>query len=209
MSNRKDLMVGESDLTVDQAEPSGLVGRLQALRLALGHRSWDHFAVAAGVSTAAIEKWRRGEAAPFRSTLAKIAERTGARLEWLETGEGEMLLPVAMPVTAADVAALIEAGRTDHPFFRTPPGQLALATAARAAQPPAAEPVSLQRLVSLEDLVAAYQHARRVFAGRGVATPDDRKLLALTLSLYDAAMETLAEPDAAARPAQNPPAEQT
>ena len=182
--NRKELTLSDHELTVSGLNRQAFLGRLAELRDALGHDSWRAFSAVAGISKPAIEKWRRGDAAPFRSTLVKIAERTGARLEWLETGQGEMLSPQAAP-----------------PAEAAPP--------ARPAAPPAEDHARLLQLVSLEDLVVAYDHARDLFARRGVPAPDSRKLLALTLSLYDAAMETLSEPDAPAPPAQNPPPEQT
>jgi len=54
----------------------------------------------------------------------------------------------------------------------------------------------LQDQVALEDLVVAYEAAQRQFAARGVTAPDARKLLALTLAIYDAAMQAVQDPGA-------------
>ncbi|HHT7762484.1 LexA family transcriptional regulator [Pasteurella multocida] len=49
------------------------------------------FASAVGVAQASLARWVKGEADPSRTNLIKIAEVTGVSLQWLATGEGEML----------------------------------------------------------------------------------------------------------------------
>lgn len=49
------------------------------------------FASAVGVAQASLARWVKGEADPSRTNLIKIAEVAGVSLQWLATGEGEML----------------------------------------------------------------------------------------------------------------------
>ncbi|HDR1418902.1 TPA: LexA family transcriptional regulator [Pasteurella multocida] len=49
------------------------------------------FASAVGVAQASLARWVKGEADPSRTNLIKIAEVADVSLQWLATGEGEML----------------------------------------------------------------------------------------------------------------------
>ncbi|AIZ78790.1 MULTISPECIES: S24 family peptidase [Actinobacillus] len=49
--------------------------------------NYSEFARAVGVAQASLARWVKGEADPSRSNLVKIAEVSGASLEWLATGK--------------------------------------------------------------------------------------------------------------------------
>ncbi|MBX9594408.1 MAG: helix-turn-helix transcriptional regulator [Roseomonas sp.] len=171
----KPLTVHGEALTEEVAELEGIVRRLREVRDHMGAQSWAHFSRLMGISIPAIEKWRRGEARPYPSTLAKIADTAKVRREWLEFGAGDM-------IDAASELAPAKRPRQDR-FGIVPAGRPI----------PSGPFVRAQEDLNLDDLVVAYEGAIRAFAARGQTDPEPRKLLALTLALYDAAVQSLAD----------------
>lgn len=139
--------------------------RLEQLAAHLGVSSDQQIAERLGVSKTTVFNWRHGVNVPYPRTLDRIARRAHVRFEWLALGKGEMLRAGPVP-------------------------QLELPSAGSLPDQPA-QLGRLQDQVALEDLVVAYEAAQRQFAARGVTAPDARKLLALTLAIYDAAMQAV------------------
>lgn len=175
---RKPLTVFSGEVTEADAELLGILRRIDELREHVGAQSWAHFSRLMGISVPAFDKWRNGKARPYPATLAKMAERAGVNPEWLEFGAGEMLAPAAPPALQAGTPSAMQA---------VPPGLA----------------VRAQHDLNLDDLVVAYEGALRAFAARGQTSPEPRKLLALTLALYDAAVQSLAD-DPQDRPQNDP-----
>lgn len=117
-----------------------------------------------GVSYNSLQKYLDGRQ-PRPAVLVALAKATGVRIEWLLTGEGLMREGEAAPVPPAPDA---------------PPG------------PPAAPPRA-QDVLDLDDLVVAYEVVLGAFAARGVTRPEPRKVLALTLAIYDAGQQAMRE----------------
>jgi hypothetical protein len=69
---------------------------------------------------------------------------------------------------------------------------------------PPAEPPRAQDVLDLDDLATSYEAALNAFVQRGVARPDARKLLALTLALYDGARAILQSQDDENKERRNP-----
>lgn len=132
------------------------------------------------------------------AALVALARAVGVRVEWLMTGEGPMRAPASPapddPRTAEDVQALIAQGHTDHPFFSTIPGQLALRMAK-----PSAPPARLFGQVKIDRLVQAYEGA--LASTRGA---DKRLTMHLTVVLYDQLTEAAESQGNRASPADAP-----
>jgi hypothetical protein len=175
---------------------AGFPERLEQLAAHLGVASDQQIGGRLGVSKTTVFNWRHGISVPYRRTLQQIAERTNARVEWLERGEGEMLYQLRPLATPGDPATLPP--RVDPRFTRFGTGSVH-----EHATPEG--PTRAQDVLELEDLVVAYESAQRHFAARGVTAPEPRKLLAMTLALYDAAMQAVAEAEAAPAPGLVPP----
>lgn len=59
----------------------------------VGHRvTLPEVAKLWGVGNTAVSKWRRGEGMPDANRLAQMAEKMDVSVNWLWTGQGEMLL---------------------------------------------------------------------------------------------------------------------
>jgi transcriptional regulator with XRE-family HTH domain len=144
---------------------SDFPSRLDRLARLLGATSDLQLAHRLGFSKTTVFNWRHGVNTPYRSTLAKIAERTGARLEWLETGEGEVF--AEPPTNVPAVAGQLRAGDP-------------LVTAAPPAAAPPPEPRRLVGQVQLDRLVDAYEAATRATKGLPV-----RERMRFTLIIYD------------------------
>lgn len=69
---------------------------------------------------------------------------------------------------------------------------------------PPAEPPRAQDVLDLDDLATSYEAALNAFVQRGVARPEARKLLALTLALYDGARAILQSQDDENKERRNP-----
>ncbi len=70
--------------------------RIKQLRKMLG-LTQKEFAEKIGKATISISKWEAGDRTPDESTLRLISQTFGVNLDWLKTGEGEMLQPGVVP----------------------------------------------------------------------------------------------------------------
>lgn len=70
----------------------------ERLQQILNHKGWSQSQLAAEIHThaATVNRWLRGKIPPSGKALTRVAEATGCDLEWLLTGQGEML-PVPEP----------------------------------------------------------------------------------------------------------------
>ena len=201
MSEINELRHGSANLDADvgvhqdRSDTKDRAERLRhAIRAAGGNTS---VATRSGVPKSTIDGYLQGGELKLSNAIA-LAQATGVRLEWLATGEGPMRAPASPapddPRTAEDVQALIAQGHTDHPFFSTIPGQLALRMAK-----PSAPPARLFGQVKIDRLVQAYDGA--LASTRGA---DKRLTMHLTVVLYDQLTEAAESQGNRASPADAP-----
>lgn len=153
------------DLTVGEAEQSAFLVRLDQTRQHMRASSWRHFAGLVGVSTGAIEKWRRGDATPYAKTVAQIAERAGVRVEWLQYGAEPM---VAEQPRAEQRQPAADEGRGD-PHASEAAGGL-----------------GVSGRIDPDRLARAYEAAlHAALAAAPGGQPDPRRLMQMALLLYD------------------------
>lgn len=124
--------------------------------------------------------------------VAKRAQIPGTTLDRYLAGQ-EMKL--------SNAAALARAAGVNLEWLATGEGPMKVGEAPVA---PATEPPRAQDVLDLADLVVAYEAALNAFVARGAPRPDPRKLLALTLALYDGARAMLQPTDADVEERHNP-----
>lgn len=89
--------------------------RMPGIRPARGRNVDLHAAIkAAGIETTtqATNKWLRGESMPEKDNMRQLAAWLNVRAEWLEYGDGEMIVPPSRAMlTGPELGAAIEAAR--------------------------------------------------------------------------------------------------
>lgn len=105
--NQTWLETGEGEMFVSEKEVADLHNRVRQLRERL-ELSQKALADQIGISDAALSKIESGVNNPARSTLMSIARVFNVSLHWLETGEGEMLLPQGESARARAIAKLVQ-----------------------------------------------------------------------------------------------------
>lgn len=125
------------------------------------------------------------------SNAAAIARAAGVRLEWLATGEGPMTASVLGAMQAGDELAGDDTARL----------QLARSVARRGVAEPGGTPggqatLGLSWEVNVDRLARAYQTALQGIAVRPGRAPDPRRLMQVTLLIYD----EMTDAEAASKP---------
>jgi transcriptional regulator with XRE-family HTH domain len=86
-----------------EAEPkTPLAARLRAVRKVAGGDDRDLFSQWLGISKSSVAHYERGERTPDADVLAKYRARFGVNVNWLLTGEGEMLAAEKQVIAVLD-----------------------------------------------------------------------------------------------------------
>ena len=128
------------------------------------------------------------------SNAVGLAHAAGVRLEWLATGQGPMTPSVLGPMQAGDELAGDDTG---------PPQSLAKPGFGAAEPSPAVEPAGgtgLTWLANPDRLARAYEQALNGFAVPPGRRPDAKRLMQVTLLIYDEMTEAEAASKTSPRP---------
>lgn len=71
--------------------------RIRLARAHAGFHTGTSFARAVGIRAETLNRAENGHTQPSSSTLLRIAQESGVRMEWLMTGSGSMVTPRQLP----------------------------------------------------------------------------------------------------------------